>query len=214
MIRKTRAFLFDFDGTLIDTMPGYADIAGRLIHQQNFAVSFEQGRKMYIDTSGIPFCQQIEIIFPRDPRNQDTVKAFESEKIEGFFAAQVDAEVRDSLAKMRKLGYIVGVSSGNYPHLIEEYVKKQNVEFDIVMGYDHEKGFEKGKPHFDHFLKTFSLPKEDLTFVGDSIKDADKGYQYGIQFIAMRGLFSDADFRLHYKDIITVGSVAELLSNL
>jgi len=212
--RKTKAFLFDFDGTLVDTMHGYADIAGKLINEYHPEISFAEGRRLYIETSGIPFCQQIEIIAPAHPSNAETVRRFEEEKIAGFFATKVDDEVRSSIAGMRDLGYLVGVSSGNFPDLINDYVKRENVVFDIVMGYDHENNFEKGKPHFDYFLDKFGLTKENLTFVGDSLKDADKGYDYGVQFVGMRGLFGDSDFRKLYADVITVGSMKELLDML
>jgi phosphoglycolate phosphatase-like HAD superfamily hydrolase len=214
VICKTRGFLFDFDGTLVDTMHGYADIAGRLIHEQHPSTSFEEGRRRYIETSGIPFCQQIEIIFPEHPKNAETVRRFEEEKIEGFFATRIENDVKDSISKMRERGYLVGVSSGNFPHLINDYVAREKVTFDIVMGYDHDNRFEKGAPHFDHFLSSFKLGKKDLTFVGDSLKDADKGYEYGIQFVGMLGLFSDDDFRKRYADIVTVGSMRELAEYL
>jgi phosphoglycolate phosphatase-like HAD superfamily hydrolase len=207
---KTKAYLFDFDGTLVDTMHGYADIAGRLISERYGKLSFEEGRQRYIETSGIPFCQQIEIIYPSDERNKETVRLFEKEKIEGFFATHFDKNVSRALASLRAKGLIVGVSSGNYPELIQKYVEREKVIFDIVMGYDHANGFEKGTPHFDHFLRAFGLSKKDLTFVGDSLKDADKGYEYGVQFIGMTGLFSSDDFRARYADCLTLDSIAEL----
>jgi phosphoglycolate phosphatase-like HAD superfamily hydrolase len=206
----TKAYLFDFDGTLVDTMHGYADIAGRLISGRYGTMSFEEGRRRYIETSGVPFCQQIEIIYPGDARNDETVRMFEDEKLQGFYASHFDPEVAKALASMRAKGFLIGVSSGNFPDLIDEYVKREGVVFDIVMGYEHERGFEKGAPHFDYFLKEFSLFKSDLTFVGDSLKDADKGYDYGVQFVGMTGLFSAADFRNRHADCITCDSIMEL----
>jgi phosphoglycolate phosphatase-like HAD superfamily hydrolase len=214
MIRpvSTRGFLFDFDGTLVDTMGGYADIAGRLIHGAFPDISFERGRELYIRTSGIPFVQQIELIRPGDGANAGVVAAFEEQKIEGFFASHVEDRVRSALETLRSRGHLVGVSSGNFPELIGRYIDREKLGFDIVMGYDHDAGFEKGKPHFDFFLDRFGLEKKDLTFVGDSLKDADKGYGYGIQFIGVRGLFTHEDFDREHPGIITVGDIGEIPS--
>jgi phosphoglycolate phosphatase-like HAD superfamily hydrolase len=173
-------------------------------------MSFEEGRRRYIETSGVPFCQQIEIIYPGDARNDETVRMFEDEKLQGFYSSHFDPEVAKALASMRAKGFLIGVSSGNFPDLIDEYVKREGVEFNIVMGYEHERGFEKGAPHFDYFLEEFALSKSDLTFVGDSLKDADKGYDYGVQFVGMTGLFSSADFRNRHADCITCDSIMEL----
>ena len=207
---STKGFLFDFDGTLVDTMLGYADLAGMLINKAYPDISSAAGRDLYIRTSGIPFIQQIELIRPGDAKNAQIVQSFEDQKIEGFFASHVDDAVRRTLEDFRILGHIVGVSSGNDPELINRYIKRERLEFDIVMGYDHAAGFEKGKPHFDFFMHTFGLEKKDLTFVGDSLKDADKGYENGVQFIGVRGLFSHEDFEREHPGVITVGNVGEI----
>lgn len=206
----TKGYLFDFDGTLVDTMGGYADLAGRLIHGAYPEISAEKGRELYIRTSGIPFIQQMELIRPGDPGNARVVRDFEEQKIEGFFASHVEPAVRAALEALRSKGCIVGVSSGNVPELINRYVERERMAFDIVMGYDHDSGFEKGKPHFDYFLEKFGLEKKDLTFVGDSLKDADKGYDYGIQFIGVRGLFDHADFEREHPGVFTVGGINEI----
>jgi phosphoglycolate phosphatase-like HAD superfamily hydrolase len=208
--RPTRGFLFDFDGTLVDTMEGYADIAGRLIHEYFPSIDFHRARSLYIQTSGIPFVQQIELIRPNDPLNKKIVKDFEDQKIEGFFASHVPDDARSALRALREKGFLAGVSSGNYPDLLDQYIEREKVEFDIVMGYDHTAGFEKGKPHFDFFSEKFGLTYDDITFVGDSLKDADKGYLNGVQFIGVLGLFKHEDFEKRYPGIITVSHVKEI----
>ena len=206
-----KAYLFDFDGTLVDTMEGFADIAGFIINKHHPEVSFDRARENYINTSGVPFCQQIEIMFPGDPANNEIVEYFEKTKIEGFFGQKFSDDVRLTIETLRSRGVLVGVSSGNFPDLINRFVEKENLVFDIVMGYEADKCFEKGKPHFDFFLKTFNMEKKDLTFVGDSLKDSDKGVEYGINFIGITGLFSRTQFLSRHSGIRTIDNIKELI---
>ena len=206
---KTRAFLFDFDGTLVDTMKGFADIAGRVINRFHPEISFETARARYLETSGNPFFQQLEIILPGDPTNSEKAKIFEETKIEGFFLSKFTDEVRDTINQLRRRGDIAGIASNNFQELIDKFVENEKLDFDIVLGF--REGFEKGKSHFDYVKDKFGLDKEDMTFVGDSLKDAEKAYNYGISFVGICGTFKREDFLKIRSDIVTINSIKELL---
>jgi phosphoglycolate phosphatase-like HAD superfamily hydrolase len=206
---KTRAFLFDFDGTLVDTMKGFADIAGRVINRFHPEISFETARARYLETSGNPFFQQLEIILPGDPTNSEKAKIFEETKIEGFFLSKFTDEVRDTINQLRRRGDIAGIASNNFQELIDKFVENEKLDFDIVLGF--REGFEKGKAHFDYVKDKFGLDKEDMTFVGDSLKDAEKAYNYGISFVGICGTFKREDFLKIRSDIVTINSIKELL---
>jgi len=206
---KTRALLFDFDGTLVDTMEGFADIAGEVIHQFHPEISFEEARRRYLETSGVPFFQQLEIILPGDPTNSKKAAIFEETKKEGFFRSTFSKEVRFVITQLRERGILVGVSSNNFQYLIEQFIEREGLQFDIVLGF--KDGFEKGKHHFEYVLHHFQLKKDELTFVGDSLKDAEKAISNDISFIGLCGTFTKEQFLDKYPDIITINSLQELL---
>jgi phosphoglycolate phosphatase-like HAD superfamily hydrolase len=206
---RTKAYLFDFDGTLVDTMGGFADIAARVINQFNPEISVKRARERYIETSGNPFFQQLEIITPGDPNNPEKARIFEDTKIEGFFKSTFTKDVRDTIDTLRAEGHIAGVASNNFQELIDKFVENEKLHFDIVLGF--RKGFEKGPAHFDYVREKFNLSKEDLTFVGDSLKDAEKAFAYGIKFVGICGTFKRDDFLRYRNDIVTIESLKELL---
>ena len=206
---RTKAYLFDFDGTLVDTMPGFADIAAGVIHRYHPEISFEYARQRYLETSGNPFFQQLEIIFPGHAANAEKAKLFEDTKIEGFFKSKFSDEVRDTINTLRAEGSIAGIASNNFQELIDRFVATGGLEFDIVLGF--RQGFEKGPAHFDYVRQRFGLLKEDLTFVGDSLKDAEKAFAYGIGFVGICGTFKRPDFMKIREDIVTIDSMKELL---
>jgi len=207
---RTKAYLFDFDGTLVDTMSGFADIAAEVINRFNPEISVADARRMYLETSGNPFFQQLEIITPGDPANPEKAKIFEATKIDGFFKSYFTDEVRNTINTLREEGHIAGVASNNFQELIDRFILNEKLEFDIVLGF--REGFEKGKQHFDFVREKFNLDKEDLTFVGDSLKDAEKAFNYGINFVGICGTFKRDDFLKYRNDIVTIESMKELLN--
>jgi phosphoglycolate phosphatase len=205
-----RAFLFDFDGTLVDTMDGFADIAGRVIHEFHPEMSFEEARANYMKTSGAPFFQQCEILFPGDKTNLEKVRIFEEEKQEGFFSQSFSDDVRFTINALRERGDIAGISSNNFQELLDKFVEREGLVFDVVLGFNE--GFQKGKDHFEYVMKRFTLTNKELIFVGDSLKDAEKAFENKLNFVGKCGTFKKEDFLTIKKDIVTINNIRELLN--
>jgi phosphoglycolate phosphatase-like HAD superfamily hydrolase len=204
-----KGYIFDFDGTLVDTMGGFADIAGRVINKFHPAISFGEARRRYLETSGIPFFQQLEIICANDPTNPKKAEIFEEEKKTGFFGENFSQDVKKTVSSLRKEGKVVGVSSNNFQELVDRFVAKEDLKFDLVLGF--KKGFEKGKDHFQFFMKRYNLDSDSIVFVGDSLKDAERALTNGITFIGLCGTFTSEDFKNFNRSIKTIKNISEIL---
>ena len=215
MTTGIRIVAFDFDGTVVDSMGGFADLAGEILAREH-GLSVDEGRRRYRDTSGLPFFLQLDELFPSHPDNPRLAAEFEARKLEGFFRQTWFPDVPDALSRLRAGGVITAVCSNNSEENVRTFVQRRRAEtgvtFDHVLGF--RPGFQKGPPHFDHLLQVEGATRDQLLLVGDSLKDAEKAVSYGIGFVARTGTFGRADFEARFPGFPVVDTLAALPSLL
>lgn len=207
-MKGIRVLVLDFDGTVADTMSYLTNLAAGLLVER-YGMGPEEARRAYVDTTGLPFVQQMEILYPGDGRNAETVRLFETDKRESMHRFGLFPDVRPVMAALRGAGIKVCVSSGNYEDLILDFMGKRGLEVDLVMGF--RPGFEKGRDHFEHAMQMFGSDPGSTVFVGDSIKDGERARDSGIAFIGKTGLVEREKFKEAFGQIPVVSTLEELL---
>lgn len=203
--------IFDFDGTLVDTMHDFADIAADLI-QRAHAIPLDRSRRMYLETSGIPFFQQLELLFPQSSSNADLADEFERRKLAGFISRDYFPDTMATVSALRAAGVRVMVCSNNFQENVERFVASHAVVFDQVLGF--REGLAKGPQQFDLIRRQEGVTREQMVFVGDSLKDGEKAEEYGIHFIGKTGTFTAGKFRERFPGICIIDRLSELIGLL
>ena len=201
------AITFDFDGTLVDTMHDYARIASEEIYNL-YGLKQETAKQLYLETSGIPFFQQLDLIFGPDSRNGTCADRFEKRKAAFLKNVNMDAHIQSLLYDIRSLGLSIAITSNNFQDLVDEFVVKVPGLFDLVLGFGN--GFSKGPMQFSQVLDSFGIDRRYLLFVGDSLSDARKSLAFGIDFVAISGTLRPESFTAIFPAIPVISSFEEL----
>ncbi len=199
------AIIFDFDGTLADSMP-FLEKIGVQVMMKYYDVGKEEATEKYQSTTGLPYEHQIKLNFPDNPKNETAIDEFEGLKIERIFEQELFSDTEETIKRLHKLGFKLFVSSSTFQSTIIEYFDRRNLThlFEEILGYRQD--FEKGADHFRHVESQHSLPLNNVVFVGDSLKDFERSKGF-CRFIGMNGIFNEADF-------LKAGHEGSVLSNL
>lgn len=208
---KKKACVFDFDGTLVDSMDSFTLLAAEVMNDI-YKMPVAEGSRAYVMTSGIPFREQLELIFPGDSRNPLACQRFESVKKSDYLKKEFCDDVIETVDYLRTKEITVVVSSSNYQELVEAFLENKKVRLDLVLGWRPH--FSKGRDHFLHVQKVLGISPESILFIGDSLKDGERAKESSIDFIAKTGLFSEEDFQKHFPNVCVIHRLSELKNYL
>jgi phosphoglycolate phosphatase-like HAD superfamily hydrolase len=200
--------LCDLDGTLIDTMPVLADLATEVI-TGIYGLPRSLGRELYLATCGLPFVQQLEDIFPGDPRNTNASDVFEGRKPARCSIARMPEDTRQALSELRARGVRIAVSSNNGRENVETFTRLSGFPFDLVMGFGD--GLAKGRPHIELAERKFGVDRQKMLFVGDSLHDGEIANLAKIPFVGLAGTFAKERFNLRFPGLPVINRFAEIL---
>lgn len=201
------ALVCDLDGTLVDTMPILADIA-----QENMADTYgtavDVARERYLGTCGIPFRQQLEVIYPGDPRNDGCAARFEAAKPARCGQALMLPGTLAALGSLARRGVRVVVSSNNGIENVELFARVNPFPFALLCGFGG--GAHKGRPHFDRIERELGVARRDMLFVGDSLHDGDLAVAEGVPFVGVATTFPLEAFAFRFPKHRCVRAFGEL----
>ncbi|MDD4409472.1 MAG: HAD hydrolase-like protein [Candidatus Pacebacteria bacterium] len=160
--------LWDWDGTAVNTMPRHADLAAKCIVEV-FGIDYQVARRRYLETTGIPFDKQLEVIFPTADMyiSRMCAKMYHQRKIEEVYSNPEDfPELLSVLYAIRDLKIHQFISSSTEEKLIKDWAKDRGIEEVFYQILGRESGTKQ-----DHiaYVKTFF--DGDIVFISDSVGD-------------------------------------------
>jgi HAD superfamily hydrolase (TIGR01509 family) len=199
MARRTRAAVFDIDGTLIDSVDGHARAWQEVFARLGLDVPFEKIRGQ-IGKGGD---QLMPVFLPRDVVDRQG-EEIERERL-ALFKSKYLPQVRpfpgtrELFQKLKAEGLTVVLASSAKGEELETYKTIARVD-DLVDDATSSDDAERSKPHPDIFEAALSrlpgIEPAEAVAVGDTPYDAQAATKAGLRAVGVLcGGFPEADLR-------------------
>ncbi len=185
MIKKYELVLFDFDGTLVDTIADIAHYANKTLTRFGYR---ERPRREIQDAVGWgvhELLKKLEPEFARDEKRLEAAVAYFKESYQA--KPVVTADAYDSVREMLQgpLSRLKKAIITNKPQditlrILEEL--KLDAYFEMVVGINAGFPPKPDPAGVFHVLKTLDVQANKALFIGDSGIDAETGRNSGVDF--------------------------------
>jgi phosphoglycolate phosphatase-like HAD superfamily hydrolase len=222
-MKLVRAVLFDWDGTLVNSLDVKIRNAGLLFHQR-LDLSSEGVERAYREHSGIPRRQLFDAILADlgqpplfDASFASLSKAFSDKNREALRDRNRPGLLPNStllaLENLLQTGCLLFISSSADTDEIRDIAENLNLaDYFIRSGGDifgSRPGFNKGSQHVEHICTRHKLSVDELVFVGDDPADIRLGQAAGVFTIAKAGTYPATALQAYKPDAI-INSLDEL----
>ena len=179
-----KLIIFDFDGTIANTIEIGIPIFNKLANKYNF-VELKKLEELH-NTTLKEFFRMHKISKIRFPFY---FREFLEDLNKSIDDVKIYPEIKDIIKKLNK-NYKLGIVSANTKENIQKFLKKNDLEFCFDFIYNYQLIFGKSKV-FKKLIKSKKLKKEDLIYIGDELRDIEASKKAGIDIISVTWGFNN-----------------------
>lgn len=204
-----KVIIFDFDGTIADTLPIALKIMETVIKDFGYSSISSKEIEKLRSMSPLDIIMHLKLPLWKIPKLISAIRNKLHNQIE---KVDLFPGIEKVLLKIKFRGYRLAILSSNKKETLDKFLlKKQLMFFDFVQSEPNV--FEKSRL-IKRFLKKNKINKEDAIYVGDEVRDIEACKKSGISIVAVTWGFNRKDILKKFKPDYLVHKPEEILDIL
>ncbi len=207
--------IFDWDGTLVDSVDWIVSCMIEAAREQGCAIPNEQDVR---DIVGLSIHKALDRLFPG--LDEGTGKKLIASYSERFFSKQITREdlfegVNDMLQSFKQAGYQLAVATGKGRYGLDRAMHGTGLDdfFDITRCAD-ETASKPSPDMLDEIINEMNVSKHRVVMVGDSVHDMEMAVNAGISSIAVLCGANSQKQLQQFNPLLNIQQTTELLEIL
>lgn len=173
---KKKALVFDFDGTIADSLEVVFGIANEMADKFGYKKVKKEELQRLRDKTMRELLKEFGISYKDLLVISKEAKKLFNEKIEEVVPRK---GLHSAFAELKKKGFVLAIVTSNSKHNAKVFLKSNELEvFDFV--YSEKSLFGKDKK-IKKFLLDSGVDKEDAVYVGDEVRDIEAARKVGMK---------------------------------
>jgi phosphoglycolate phosphatase len=198
--------IFDFDGTLANTLDTGVDIYNRIAHEYGCKQLQKERSKILQNKKPHDLMVELEVTFLKLPflllrlRHELFMEIKNVKPFQG---------VVESLNSLKKSGFILGVVTSNSRKNVEQFFEEHKILNLFSTIYTSKHLFGKDKV-IVRYMKKYGIEKEAAIYVGDETRDIEAAKKVGIPIVSVGWGFNSKELLELYKPDVMIDDPSEL----
>ncbi len=178
--------LFDFDGTIADTLPAALKIANRHLNQIGHNPISKEQLKELRNMTPFQILRQFTVPVWRLP---GLIKKIQNDLLKEVDHIKLFPGIEKALYDLIFARYHLGILTSNKKETVDTFLRKHRITFFEFIQCEPNI-FEKPRL-IKHFLKKHQLKPSEVIYIGDEIRDIEACRENGVEIISVTWGFND-----------------------
>jgi phosphoglycolate phosphatase len=174
------ALIFDFDGTIANTLSAIVRLVNDHAHEYNIQPLGEKDVEALRGMSNLDIIKHFKIPLVKIPYLVMNAQKELNHRIDQVLPFP---GIRDLILRLKERGLRLGILTSNSRENVQKFLRTQGLDvFDFIHA---EQNFFGKNWALVHLLKKFNLKKSATLYVGDEVRDIDACQKVGVPVVAV-----------------------------
>jgi phosphoglycolate phosphatase len=205
-----KIIIFDFDGTLADTLDALVLISNRLALEFGYPPTTPEELPKLRNLSSREILRQSGVSLFKMPFLLRKVREYLHQEILNL---KTIPGIQDALVQLKHEGYCLGILTSNSEENVKLFLKKHGLQYLFTFIYSETSLFSKDKS-IRKLMKKNNLSSEEIIYVGDETRDIEASKKIHIKVIAVTWGFNSGEVLAQHNPDFLIQQPSELIEVL